>query len=458
MSTLFKGKVALARAVGGLSRRSGRGGGTTLPGRLLIRMAPDAIDRLAARLDRGSIVVSSTNGKTTTAGMIAGVLEAAGHTPVHNRAGSNMHCGVATALLEQSGDEGLFELDEAWLPWVAPRLRPRLLVLGNLFRDQLDRYGELERLADEWAELVESLVGGCEFALNADDPLIADLGRDRELRRRPGVIYFGIEDTSQALPELQHAHDAKHCRRCGHPYAYDRAFVGHLGHYRCPNCGADRPAPEVAATEVELHGISGSRVRMRTPEGDLELNLPLPGLYNAYNALAAVTAGLRSGVSIEVIRQGLESIKTVFGRVETIDVAGKPVSIMLIKNPAGANEVLRTLQLESADGGIDLWLALNDRIADGRDISWIWDADFELLAGGVRRVVCAGTRAPEMALRLKYAGWPQDSIEVREPIAASLDSAVSAAPARLFALPTYTALLELRTMLAHRGLAADFWA
>jgi lipid II isoglutaminyl synthase (glutamine-hydrolysing) len=458
MSTMFEGKVALARAVGGLSRRSGRGGGTTLPGRLLIRMAPDAIDRLAARLDRGSIVLSSTNGKTTTAAMIAGILEAASRIPVHNRAGSNMHWGVATALLEQSGDEGLFELDEAWLPRVAPRLRPRLLVLGNLFRDQLDRYGELERLADEWAELVESLVGGCQFALNADDPLIADLGRDRELRRRPGVIYFGIEDTSQALPELQHAHDAKHCRRCGHPYAYDRAFVGHLGHYRCPNCGADRPAPEVAATEIELHGISGSRVRMRTPEGDLELNLPLPGLYNAYNALAAVTAGLRSGVALEVIRQGLESMKTVFGRVETIDVAGKPVSILLIKNPAGANEVLRTLQLESRDGGIDLWLALNDRIADGRDISWIWDADFELLAGGVRRVVCAGTRAPEMALRLKYAGWPQDSIEVREPIAASLDAAVSAAPARLFALPTYTALLELRTMLAHRRLAADFWA
>jgi lipid II isoglutaminyl synthase (glutamine-hydrolysing) len=458
MSTMFEGKVALARAVGGLSRRSGRGGGTTLPGRLLIRMAPDAIDRLAARLDRGSIVLSSTNGKTTTAAMIAAILEAAARTPVHNRAGSNMHWGVATALLEQSGDEGLFELDEAWLPRVAPRLRPRLLVLANLFRDQLDRYGELERLADEWAELVESLVGGCEFALNADDPLIADLGRDRELRRRPGVIYFGIEDTSQALPELQHAHDAKHCRRCGHPYAYDRAFVGHLGHYRCPNCGADRPAPEVAATEIELHGISGSRVRMRTPEGDLELNLPLPGLYNAYNALAAVTAGLRSGVSLEVIRQGLESMKTVFGRVETIDVAGKPISILLIKNPAGANEVMRTLQLESRDGGIDLWLALNDRIADGRDISWIWDADFELLAGGVRRVVCAGTRAPEMALRLKYAGWPEDSIEVREPIAASLDAAVSAAPARLFALPTYTALLELRIMLAHRGLAADFWA
>ena len=458
MSALFNAKLRLARAAGAISRRSGRGGGTTLPGRMLVRMAPDAIDRLADGLDGGSIVVSSTNGKTTTAGMIAAILAAAGRTPVHNRAGSNMHWGVATALLEQSGDEGLFELDEAWLPRVAPRLRPRLLVLGNLFRDQLDRYGELERLADEWAELVTGLQGTCEFALNADDPLIADLGRDRELRRRPGVTYFGIEDTSQALPELQHAHDAKHCRRCGAPYTYARAFVGHLGHYSCPNCHADRPEPNVAATEIELHGISGSRVKVRTLAGELELNLPLPGLYNVYNALAAVTAGLRSGVSLEQVRQGLESVRAAFGRVETIDVSGKPVSILLIKNPAGANEVLRTLRLESTDGGIDLWLGLNDRIADGRDVSWIWDADFELLAGGVRHVICAGTRAPEMALRLKYAGWPEDAIEVVEPIRASLDAAVAASPERLFALPTYTALLELRTLLADRGLAADFWA
>src|ERR671911_1433278 len=189
MSALFEAKRGLARAVGSLSRRSGRGGGTTLPGRLLVRMAPDAIERLASRLVEGSIVVSSTNGKTTTAGMIAAILRAAGREPVHNRAGSNMHWGVATALLEQSGEEGLFELDEAWLPRVAPQLRPRLLVLGNLFRDQLDRYGELERVADEWAELVAELASSgvatpdgvaCGFALCADDPLVADLGRDRE--------------------------------------------------------------------------------------------------------------------------------------------------------------------------------------------------------------------------------------------------------------------------------------
>ena len=464
MSAGFGAKRAVARATGGLSRISGRGGGTTLPGRMLVRMAPDAIERLSEPLSGGSIVVSSTNGKTTTAGMIAEILRGAGRNPVHNRAGSNMHWGVATALLEQKGDEGLFEVDEAWLPRVAPQVHPRLLVLGNLFRDQLDRYGELERLADEWAELVERIEGTAGFALCADDPLVADLGRDRDLRRREGVTYFGIEDPSQALPELQHAHDAKHCRRCGAPYAYERAFVGHLGHYRCPNCDADRPDPDVAATKVELRGMSGSRIEVRTPVGPLEIDLPLPGLYNVYNALAAITAGLRSGISLELIRSGLESMRAVFGRVETIEVAGKPVSILLIKNPAGANEVLRTLALEddaSANGtageGIDLWVALNDRIADGRDVSWIWDADFELLSGRVRRVVCAGTRAPEMALRLKYAGWPLDRIEVSGEIGESLDEAVAAAPNRLFALPTYTALLELRTLLSDRGLAGDYW-
>jgi UDP-N-acetylmuramyl tripeptide synthase len=456
-SRLFGPKRALARAIGALSRRSGRGGGTTLPGRALLRLAPDAVPRLAGRLERGSIVVSATNGKTTTAGMISSILRAAGREPVHNRAGSNMSWGVATALLDQDGDEGLFELDEAWLPRVAPQLRPRLLVLGNLFRDQLDRYGELERLADGWQELVASLEGSCEFALCADDPLVADLGRDRELTRRPGVTYFGLEDASQALPELQHAHDAKHCRRCGAPYAFERAFVGHLGHYACPNCGADRPSPDVAAVEVELRGIAGSRLRVRTPQGELALELPLPGLYNVYNALAAISAALRSGLPLETIERGLSAVRAAFGRVETIEVAGKPVSIFLIKNPAGANEVLRTLMLERDGGGLDLWLALNDRIADGRDVSWVWDADFELLADGVGSVVCAGTRAPEMALRLKYAGWPSEAIEIEPEIERSLDRAVERADGRLFALPTYTALLELRKQLAERGLARDYW-
>ena len=454
---LFGAKVAASRALGVASRASGRGGGTTLPGRVLLRLAPDAIARLGAGLDRGTTLVSATNGKTTTAGMIAAILSADGRHPVHNRAGSNMTWGVATALLEQRGHEGLFEVDEAWLPRVVEQLEPETIVLGNLFRDQLDRYGEMETLADEWAKTAAARAGRTALVLNADDPLIADLGRDADERPREGVVYFGIEDASQALPELQHAFDAKHCRRCGHPYAYERAFVGHLGHYSCPNCGAERPRPEVAATRIELRGMSGSRTTMRTPAGEIELELPLPGLYNVYNALAAVAAGLRLGVAPERIAAALGEMRAAFGRVETIEVAGKPVSILLIKNPAGANEVLRTLRLEAGEEPVDLWIGLNDRIADGRDVSWIWDADFELLSGRVRRVFCAGTRAPEMALRLKYAGWPTDSIEVVPGIEPALDAAVAAAPGRVFALPTYTALLELRKLLAGRGLAQEFW-
>jgi UDP-N-acetylmuramyl tripeptide synthase len=452
----FGAKRAVARAIGAASRASGRGGGTTLPGRVLLRLAPDAISRLGSGLDRGISLISATNGKTTTAGMIAAVLEAEGRAPVHNRAGSNMTWGIATALLEQGGSEGLFEVDEAWLPKVAAQLDPTLIVLGNLFRDQLDRYGEIEILADEWAKTVAGRVGRTRFVLNADDPLIADLGRDTEERRREGVAYFGIEDHSQALPELQHAFDAKHCRRCGHPYAYERAFVGHLGHYSCLNCGAERPAPDVAATAIELHGMEGSTVAVRTPAGELSLDLPLPGLYNVYNALAAIAAGLELGAAASRIPAALAGARSAFGRVETIEIAGRRASILLVKNPAGTNEVLRTLRLED-DGGLDLWIGLNDRIADGRDVSWIWDADFELLADRVRRVTCAGTRAPEMALRLKYAGWPEEAIEVEPDIDRSLDDAVAAARDRLFALPTYTALLELHRLLSSRGLAKEFW-
>ncbi len=439
----------LARLLRGASRRLGRTGGTTAPGRLLLRLSPGALHRLAGELQEGSVLISATNGKTTTASLIAAGLERDGRELVHNRAGSNMAWGVATALLDagrRPGQLGLFEVDEAWLGSVAHDLQPRLLVLANLFRDQLDRYGELELLADRWAGLVGELEGRAGLVLNADDPLVADLGRGR-----PQVSYFGVSDDSQALPELQHAADSKHCRNCGTPYVYEAIYLGHLGRYRCPNCGRRRPDPEVAATRVELLGMRGSRVWLTTPAGELELDLPLPGLYNVYNAVAATATLLRLGVPLSTAGDALRSFGGAFGRVETIPVNGTPVSILLIKNPAGANEVLRTVTLEQ--GSLDLWLALNDRIADGRDVSWIWDADFELLAGRARRITCSGTRAEEMALRLKYAGIGAE-LAVDRDLGRSLDAAVAATRAeRLFALPTYTAMLELRDLLAARGLA-----
>ncbi len=447
---MFPAKLALARAARAASRRTGRGG-TTAPGRLLLELDDNAIRTLGGRLEDGSVCLSATNGKTTTASMLAAILERAGERVVHNRAGSNMHWGIATALLDagrERGELGLFEVDEAWLPEVARQLEPRALVLCNLFRDQLDRYGELETIADRWAELVAGRDGRSAFVLNADDPLVADLGRERSQ-----VTYFGVEDDSLALPELQHAADSKHCRNCGHAYVYEAIYLGHLGRYRCPNCGRARPDTAVTAKRVWLNGMDGSEVDLRAPQGSVTVKLPLPGLYNVYNALAAAAAAIALGASLDHVRAGLEEMSAVFGRVERIPIAGRLVAILLVKNPAGANEVLRTLTLEG--GRVDLWLALNDKIADGRDVSWIWDADFELLRGRVRRATCSGTRAEEMALRLKYAGIDAE-LAVDRNLARSLDDAVRDrdGDAPLFALPTYTALLELRDVLAERGLAA----
>jgi UDP-N-acetylmuramyl tripeptide synthase len=446
---MFGAKLALARAARVASRRTGRGG-TTAPGRLLLQLDEHAIGRLGRRLESGSVCLSATNGKTTTASMLDGILTRAGRHVVRNRAGSNMHWGVATALLDAGrspGELGLMEVDEAWLPRVARELDPRALVLCNLFRDQLDRYGELELIADRWADVVAERDGRSAFVLNADDPLVADLGRERAQ-----VTYFGVDDDSLALPELQHAADSKHCRRCGHAYTYRAIYLGHLGHYRCPNCGRERPEPAVSAQRVRLRGMDGSDIELRAGSETTSVSLPLPGLYNVYNALAAAAAAIALGATLAEVRDGLEQMQAVFGRVEKIPVNGREVAILLVKNPAGANEVLRTLTLE--DGQVDLWLALNDRIADGRDISWIWDADFELLAGRVRRATCSGTRAEEMALRLKYAGIDAP-IAVERDLGRSLDAAVADrdGDSPLFALPTYTALLGLRDLLAERGVA-----
>jgi UDP-N-acetylmuramyl tripeptide synthase len=447
----FRIKLALARLVRAATRVLGRGG-TTLPGRLLLRLEPAALERLAPAVAGGSVLVSATNGKTTTAAMLAAALEGAGRSVVHNRAGSNMHWGVATALLDagrRREETGLFEVDEAWLEPIALALRPQLMILANLFRDQLDRYGELDAIADAWASVVSGVGATAELALNADDPLVADLGRGRD-----GVVYFGLEDESQALAGAQHASDSKHCRNCGSPYSYDALFMAHLGRYHCPSCGRTRPEPTVAATRVRLRGMSGSDVELATPSGGLTLSLPLPGLYNVYNALAAIAGAVALRLDLTRVVTSLEGMTAAFGRTERLEVDGRTLAILLVKNPAGANEVLRTLALEQ--GPHELWIALNDRIADGRDISWIWDADFELLAGRLARVTCAGTRAEELALRLKYAGV-EAPLTIERDVERSLDAALAGADGRpLYALPTYTALIELRELLARRGWASPW--
>jgi UDP-N-acetylmuramyl tripeptide synthase len=456
-AALLGPKAAAARAVGALVRAAGRGGGTSLPGKLLTRLEPDAIGMLGRRLALGSVVVSATNGKTTTAAMTATILERAGETLVHNRAGANMAGGIATALADATplggraigGRRGLFEVDEFWLASVVEQLRPRAILLGNLFRDQLDRYGELETIADRWAEVVAGQPDATALVLCADDPLVADLGRGRAPR------YYGVEDDALALPQLQHAADSKHCRRCGHAYTYEAAYMGHLGRYHCPNCGQRRPDPAVVATQVELRGVRTAAFTLSAPEGTTRIELPLPGLYNVYNALAAASLCLELGVPLATVADGLASVAPAFGRAETLDLGGRATSILLVKNPAGANEVLRTLTLEEEQ--LDLFGVLNDNTADGRDVSWVWDADWELVAPHVRRMTCSGTRAAELALRLKYAGVPSERLAVHEPVAEGLDAALASGTGTLYALPTYTGLLALRSLLEERGQARAYW-
>jgi UDP-N-acetylmuramyl tripeptide synthase len=428
---------------------------------MLLRMQPDAIAQLSGRLPGGSIVISATNGKTTTAAMASAVLERTGAHLVHNRAGANMAGGVASALLaaahrggHMDGDTGLFEVDEFWLPRVVAALHPRALLLGNLFRDQLDRYGELDAIADRWAAVVAAQPPSATLVLNADDPLVADLG---VAKKDLTPVYFGIDDDRLARPALQHAADSKHCRRCGHAYVYDAAYLGHLGHYHCPNCDARRPEPQVVARDVRLHGVRSSRFTLHTPVGEAEVALPLPGLYNVYNALGAAALGIALDVPLDDVVAGLEAVAPAFGRAEIVRAGGRDLVLLLVKNPAGANEVLRTLVLE--DGDLDVLGLLNDRTADGHDVSWVWDADFELLAPRLRAMTCGGTRAAELAVRMKYAGADPAALTVEHDLERALDAALETGdPARpLYALPTYTALLELRELLVRRGLTSRYW-
>ena len=442
---------AALRAAGSLSRLAGRGGGTTLPGKLLWKLDPDAIDLLARRLAQGSVLVSATNGKTTTTAMAAEILRPRLRL-AHNNSGANLVSGIASTLLRADGAElGLFEVDEGALPEVARRVRPKALLLGNLFRDQLDRYGELELVAARWRAAVSELADA-RLVVNGDDPQVGDLAR-----LRAGSRVFGLDDPRRAQPALQHAADSKYCLRCGTPYEYASAYVGHLGDYRCPNCGHARPSLDVVAREIELRGLDGASFTLSAREGDRRVELALPGLYNVYNALGAASLALELGVPIDEVAAGLKRFSAAFGRFERIEVGDRRLLMLLIKNPAGANEVVRTL-VEGTAPRVAV-VALNDEIADGRDVSWIWDVDFEPLGAGLETLVASGERAAELALRFAYGGLPRERIEVLPSLGAALDRGLelTAPGSELAVLPTYTAMLALRRIVAARGYVANYW-
>ncbi len=442
---------AALRTAGKLSRVAGRGGGTTLPGKLLWKLDPGAIDLLARRLPQGSVLISATNGKTTTAAMVAEILRPTVRV-AHNDSGANLVSGVASTLLRANGAEfGLFEVDEGALPEIARRVRPKALLLGNLFRDQLDRYGELETVAARWREAVAELPDA-QLVLNGDDPQVADLARVHG-----GARLFGVDDPRRARPALQHAADSKYCLRCGTPYDYAAAYVGHLGDYTCPNCGHTRPELDVVARQIELQGLDGASFMLHAPEGEARVQLSLPGLYNVYNALGAAALTLALGVPIDEVTAGLERFSAAFGRFERIRIGERQLLMLLIKNPAGANEVVRTL-VEGSTPRVAV-IALNDEIADGRDVSWIWDVDFEPLLEGLDTLVATGERAAELALRFAYGGLSREKIEVVPSLGPALDRGLELTPAGgdLAVLPTYTAMLALRRIVAARGHVTNYW-
>jgi lipid II isoglutaminyl synthase (glutamine-hydrolysing) len=331
-------------------------------------------------------------------------------------------------------------------------VRPRVVSLGNLFRDQLDRYGELEHVAARWRGAIRDLDPATWVVANADDPQVGDLARGRGQR-----LLFGLDDPRHASPTLQHAADSKWCLVCGTPYEYDAAYVGHLGDYRCPACGHARPKPDVVGREIELQGLDGVRFELVTPHGTRRVSLPLPGLYNVYNALAAASTALALETPLDDVVAGLERFSAAFGRFERIDIGERTLVVLLVKNPAGANEAVRTL----VAGGMPplVLAALNDEIADGRDVSWIWDVDLEPLLERLERIVVSGRRAAELALRCKYGGFDASAIDVEPDLARALDRALELTPTgrELIALPTYTAMLELQKIVAERGYARRYW-
>lgn len=430
-----------------------------MPGRVARAIDPGVVHSLSARLPRGTVVITGTNGKTTTARLISHIFSEAGLVTVHNRAGANLHAGIAAALVEHAdwsrgvrADVGLFEVDEATLPAAADSLRPRVVVLTNLFRDQLDRYGEVDVIAGRWRDALSRLPRETIVCFNTDDPQVATVVDGLALEKIP----FGIEDETVGRASIEDAADARYCYRCGTPYDYRVVYLSHLGDYACGRCGTRRPEPSVRAEAVTLRGARGSDATLVWDGVRIGARTVLPGLYNVYNLLAATAAAVALGVHAEIVRRAIASFAPAFGRAERLRWEGVDLHILLAKNPAGFNEVLRTLMAERPRS---LLIAINDLTADGADISWLWDVDFEMLQAVDARIAVGGIRAPEMALRLKYAGVSEERMTVATDLEAALRAARQGVSdgGTLFAIPTYTAMLELRRILQKRGAVKGFW-
>lgn len=456
--------IVLGKTLLAFTRLSGRGG-TTLPGRAALKIAPRLIEHLAGQLREGSVVITGTNGKTTTSALVSAILNQADYDPVHNQSGSNMTWGVASSLIDAStwsgrlaGNFAVMEADEGAFPEVVRQLQPRGAVITNIYPDQLDRFAvadHVQRILERGLERIP-LPGGF-HVLNADDPALAGLCRHWTGRR----WFFGLELDLPPDRFENTARDIKFCPHCQTGLEYSQIYFAHLGHYRCPACAFIRPEPDVKlVARIPVPG-GATALHLLLPQGEeIRLNFSLPGIYNLYNALAAVTCGLALNLGAKNIAAAITGATPTFGRMEHCTMKGRALMMALVKNPVGMNEVMRTL-LER-ETPLHLIIAINDRTADGTDVSWLWDADFEQLAPVQERLhtlVVTGTRALDMAVRLKYAGVDESRFLVQQNLQEAITMGVRQTPPGevLFMLPTYSAMLAMRQLLNRMGVGRPFW-
>ncbi len=435
------------KGISGILKLSGKKG-TTLPGKVALRLDPDLIRKLSVEYTDGIIMVTGTNGKTTTANLLANVLRAAGKVFAFNQAGANLVTGITGALLENTRWGGqtkvklaLLEVDEATVPKFCQQASPQIAIVTNFFRDQLDRYGEL----DTTIKLVrDAIPTETDLVLNADDPLVAQFGKGRI-----HTLYYGVERTPESKSESTETREARFCPSCGGLLEYSLYHYGQLGVYSCPECEYKRPEPPVLAQDVSAEE-DGLRFRV----GITSFSMGLQGYYNLYNALAAIAAAKRLGIKERDIERGLREFVPQAGRMEQFFLPQGNVTLTLVKNPTGFNQVIQTI-FTLKDRPVRILIGINDLAADGRDISWLWDVDFELLgqeAQRIQRITCTGLRAEDMAVRLKYAGVPVDKLRIEHDLGKALEQVQDNRGGReaVFILPTYTLLFPMREILEQK--------